>query len=328
MSGTMIALSFGITFLLSVFLAVGITSLIYWVNDRAISPFIVSHRRGLVRAISLSFLAVLYVIQGLQFQVDPVMSVFGYHWAFLNLMLVCLYVIVVQVGDLVTLAVQAVAAGMYVWRFAAPLSGWVVGAYLVWLALLMGCYWQRRRLHESRLLDHLAILAVGVWGIGTIYLTQPRSWDGWWWGRELLAYALLSVIICEANRLMLATDVKTADLQRVAAYERLTGDAAFTRDQAELARLLVRAQDLGLSLTVVALDVDRFGDYSRSVGFLSGNVALVKFADVLHDVVATTPNGRFFRSGGDEFTLALLDATPQATVALVGRHRGGRRSGR
>nr|WP_276580104.1 diguanylate cyclase [Lacticaseibacillus parakribbianus] len=127
---------------------------------------------------------------------------------------------------------------------------------------------------------------------------------------------------------MLATDVKTADLQRVAAYERLTGDAAFTRDQAELARLLVRAQDLGLSLTVVALDVDRFGDYSRSVGFLSGNVALVKFADVLHDVVATTPNGRFFRSGGDEFTLALLDATPQATVALVGRHRGGRRSGR
>lgn len=312
-----IVLSFGATLLFSIFLALGVTSLMYWVYDRAVSPFVVAHRIGIVRLAGLIYLAVLYVLQDMQFRVDPHMRVFGWHWVFLNLMLVSLYVIAVQIGDWVTVALEAFFCAVYLWRYA-QLTPQVALTFCVWVAVLGGLLLARKKMQTSRLWSLVGIVALGLSGVIGIYVSQPRVFDAWWWVRELGAYLVLAVFVSEYTRLTAAADAHTAALQRVAAYEQLTSTAVFSRDQANLEQMLADARRQDQRLTIAALDVDRFAEFNQKHGYLAGNVILVAIADRIQRVLTKSGvSAQLYRSGGEEFTVGFCDISATAAAAIV-----------
>lgn len=317
MSGLPMAGSFLATLLLSIFLALGMSSLLYWANDRALTPWIIAHRLGIIRAAALGYLAVLYLVQAMQYNVDPHMWVFGGYWAFLNLMLISLYVLVIRVGDRATMWVHVLACAVYLNVYAQPLSLAVVSIFAVWVLLLLVLAHFRTQIQQNRWWDYGGLAALGLVGVLGIYVTMPRIFDGWWWLREVTALLIVGVINGEYIRLTATADAKTAQLQRVAMYDQLTKDAVLARDQSDLADLLTQAQHDNTSLIVAAIDVDHFGAINQSHGYLAGNIVLVAVVDrVQHVLKASGQKVRLYRSGGEEFTLGFagIEATQAAAI--------------
>lgn len=318
MSAWMIGVSYTTTLLFSIFLALGMTSLLYWVNDRAVTPFIVAHRVSIVRVAGLAYLWILYILQDLQYRVDPQMHVFGLHWAFLNLMLVSLYVIAVRTGDWVTIIIQALCCAFYLTRYAEPFDGRVVTAYLVWVVVLCGLIVIRKAMQQRRMWDNLGMIALGVTGIIGIYLSRPRVFDAWWWVRELVAYVILGLVVQEYIRLTVTADANTAKMQRVAAYDQMTAASVLAHNQNDIAKLFDLAQVTHQQMVVAAIDVDRFSAFNQRYGYLAGNVVLLSIADTIQSVVRqANVHARLYRSGGEEFTLGFVGATTKQAATIV-----------
>lgn len=306
------------TLFLGVFLAVGMTSLLYWVNDRTVSPFIVRHRKGIIRLAALIYLAVLYEIQAMQYRLDPQMSVFGWHWAFLNLMLVSLYVIIVDMGDWFTATLQGICCGIYLWFYADPFSPVVIATFVIWLVVLTGLYLTRERLMNSRLASYVGMLILGLSGIIGIYVSRPRTFDAWWWVRELTSFVILGIAVTEYRRTIQQTDAKTAELQSVAAYQRLAHSDVFTDDPRMLTQMFTSARSNREPLAVVTLDVDHFSAFNQRYGYLAGNIALVDVADVLQETLTQgNVNARLFRSEGEEFSIGIAGETAEQVAETV-----------
>ncbi|MFD1484483.1 EAL domain-containing protein [Lacticaseibacillus baoqingensis] len=318
MSGGMIGVSYVTTLLFSIFLALGMTSLLYWVDDRAVTPFIVAHRTSIVRVAGLVYLGVLYALQALQYRVDPQMHVFGLHWAFLNLMLISLYVIAVRTGDWVTIIIQELCCAAYLWRYAQPLSAQVLIAYVIWVSVLCSLIVIRHTMQQRRLWDYLGMFALGITGVIGIYVSRPRVFDPWWWVREIMAYLVLGLFVQEYIRLTVAADARTAKLQRVAAYDEMTATAVFARGQTDIATMFDQAQAHHQQLVVAAIDVDHFSAFNQRYGYLAGNIVLLAIVDNLQAVLQKAAiNARLYRVGGDEFTLGFLGATAEQAATIV-----------
>lgn len=318
MSGGMIGVSYATTLLFSIFLAWGMTSLLYWVNDRALSPFIVKHRAWIVRVAGLLYLAVLYLLQDMQYRVDPKMQVFGLHWPFLNLMLVSLYVIAVRTGDWATISLEALCCLIYLWYYAQPFTMAVVGAYLIWVLVLCGLIVKRQVIQARRIWDYLGMAALGITGIGGIYCSLPRQFDPWWWLREVSAYVILSLAVDFYVRLTVSADAHTAELQRVAAYDQMTATAVYAGDQTDMANLFNLATKSQQPLVIAAIDVDRFSTFNQRYGYLAGNIVLLSIVDTIQAILRqTSVTARLYRAGGEEFTLGFLGVTTKEAAAIV-----------
>ncbi|WP_461213527.1 bifunctional diguanylate cyclase/phosphodiesterase [Lacticaseibacillus sp. GG6-2] len=290
----------------------------YWIQERAISPFVVTHRKGIIRTAGLVYLAVLYLTQGALYRLNPTMSLVGWHWAFLNLMLISLYVIAVRIGDWITVSIQELCCAVYLGIYAQPLTPIVIIIWLVWVLVLSGLIVFRQSMQVHRYWDYLGIVVLGLSGIVGIYVSRPRTFDAWWWVRDVGAFLILGVIVAEYNRLTARTDAQTATLQRVSAYEQMTRETMFVHDQTTLSQMLNEAKSQHQQLTIAALDVDRFGEFNQRYGYLAGNIAMVAITDRLRQLLAEFDfKVRLFRSGGEEFTVALLGAdADQANQAI------------
>ncbi|WP_461215774.1 EAL domain-containing protein [Lacticaseibacillus sp. GG6-2] len=319
MSAWMIGVSYTTTLIFSIFLALGMTSLLYWVNDRAVNPLIVAHRTGIVRVAGLVYLWVLYILQDFQYRVDPQMHVFGLHWAFLNLMLVSLYVIAVRTGDWVTIIIQELCCAFYLMRYARPFSPQVVIVFLIWAGVLCGLIVIRHTMQQRRAWDNVGMIALGIAGIVGIYISRPRIFDAWWWVRELSAYVILGLAVQAYIRLTVTADANTAKMQRVAAYDQMTATSVLAHNQSDIAKMFDLAQVTHQKMVVAAIDVDRFSAFNQHYGYLAGNVVLLAIADVIQAVVRKAGvTARLYRSGGEEFTLGFLGATAEEAAAVVG----------
>lgn len=317
MTAGIITLSYVTTLLISIFLAVGVTSLLYWINDRTISPFVVHHRKGIIRTAGLIYLGILYVLQDMQYRVDPQMTVFGWHWAFLNLMLISLYVIAVEIGDGITVLVQAVCCAFYLIHYAQP-SLRVLFVYILWVVVLGLLLATRQHLKKSRWARYSAMILLGLSGIIGIYVTRPRVFDLWWWVRDLSAFIILGVIIGEYTRLMHHTDAQTAELQSMTAYDRLARSKIFTDNQKDIANMLTEAHQKRVPLSIAAVDVDRFNEFNQHFGYQAGNIALVDVADCIRQVIVKSGVfARLYRSSGEEFTIGILGETEDRAAALI-----------
>ena len=319
MSGWFIGVSYTTTLLFSIFLALGMTSLLYWVNDRTVTPFIVAHRATIIRVAGMIYLFVLYILQDFQYRVDPQMQVFGFEWAFLSLMLVSLYVIAVRTGDWVTIIIQELCCGVYLVHFSEPLSVKVIIAYIVWVIVLCGLIVIRHTMQQRRLWDNLGMFALGITGIMGIYVSRPRVFDAWWWVRELSAYIILSLVVQTYIRLTVTADANSSKLLRVAAFDQMTTASVMSRSQNDIVRMFDKAQASHKQLVVAVIDIDRFSAFNQHHGYLSGNVVLLAIADAIQAVVHNSRGSvRLYRSGGDEFTLGFIGMTPEQAAAVVG----------
>jgi diguanylate cyclase (GGDEF)-like protein/PAS domain S-box-containing protein len=101
-------------------------------------------------------------------------------------------------------------------------------------------------------------------------------------------------------------DRKVAEerLHHLAHYDGLTGLPNRALFYATLTKTLVRAGELGLSVAVLFMDLDRFKNINDTLGHAAGDELLRKFADRLVGCVRVRDTAG--RLGGDEFALILM----------------------
>ncbi|MGA8987463.1 GGDEF domain-containing protein, partial [Aeromicrobium sp.] len=125
--------------------------------------------------------------------------------------------------------------------------------------------------------------------------------------------AVVWVICCEGlAALIRELKDKTAELERLAATDSLTGLLNRTRLDAFLERA-------GTSGAVGVIDIDHFKPFNDLYGHVKGDAALVEFAAVL--VGGVRPGDGVFRFGGDEFLVILVDASVEDAGSMIERIR-------
>lgn len=86
-----------------------------------------------------------------------------------------------------------------------------------------------------------------------------------------------------------------------------------------LAREVVRSQRHNRPLSLLALDIDKFKSLNDSLGHLCGDFVLRELADVIRGNVRQ--EDLFARSGGEEFTVVLVETTMDGAVQVAERLR-------
>ena len=128
------------------------------------------------------------------------------------------------------------------------------------------------------------------------------------WSSQISRAILLAIASFICSMIVL----RTRDLRKLSAIDRMTG--LFNRGHFDdrLAMELNRVQRSRAPLSLVMLDVDRFKDFNDRYGHAAGDVGLKTLADRvkqmtrLHDIVA--------RYGGEEFVLLLPDTTAESAL--------------
>ena len=111
----------------------------------------------------------------------------------------------------------------------------------------------------------------------------------------------------------------TADLRAEARTDPLTGVANLRQWSERLGRELERARRGGTTVAVALVDLDRFKLVNDTQGHSAGDALLREVAAGFAQAVRTVD--LVARIGGEEFAVALPDASPEDAVAIVERLR-------
>jgi diguanylate cyclase (GGDEF)-like protein len=100
-------------------------------------------------------------------------------------------------------------------------------------------------------------------------------------------------------------------LRELSTYDDLTYATAYTAYRDELSQLFKQAKTQHEPLTLVSLDVDHFKQVNDQYGHLAGNSVLIGVATTLKAILDRHGlDYRLYRTGGEEFNIAFVGATP------------------
>ena len=138
-------------------------------------------------------------------------------------------------------------------------------------------------------------------------------------GRLVVLFAVTPVMAIMVGRLRAQSDRQVAAMRELAEVDPLTGIAnrrVFLRDGE---RDLPRAHRLGISMAVVAVDIDRFKQVNDTYGHAIGDVVLRTVAERLRQAIRDIDV--LARTGGEEFALILPGTDARAAVIATERIR-------
>lgn len=116
--------------------------------------------------------------------------------------------------------------------------------------------------------------------------------------------------------LTLKLETANRELQRLSAVDGLTGIANRRSFDESLLREWRHCSRLGLSLSLLVLDVDLFKSFNDHYGHQKGDECLRRVAGALEKTIQR-PNDMVARYGGEEFTAILPETEPEGAVAVA-----------
>ncbi len=129
----------------------------------------------------------------------------------------------------------------------------------------------------------------------------------------------LFATIAEHLALALNSAIMFENVERLAAYDPLTGIANHRTMQEFLLKRVIEAQRNETTLGVIMVDVDHFRSFNEEEGHDAGDKVLRMVADVLKATVR--PYDLAARYGGEEFTVVMPGAGVETTLAVAERIR-------
>ncbi|HEX8497845.1 MAG TPA: GGDEF domain-containing protein [Actinomycetales bacterium] len=163
-----------------------------------------------------------------------------------------------------------------------------------------------RRRRSVSLLPYLAV------ALGYGLLVVVASGQGLYpWG------GLVVGAVCMTGLVLARQVVELRESHSNAVTDSMTGLANRPRFNDALLRALGDAERSGVSVGLLAIDLDGFKDINDTFGHRAGDDVLVAFAGLLRSAVSRTDTAG--RLGGDEFAVVLPDAAALTNVAAVAR---------
>lgn len=303
---TEIFTSFTLSLITNFIVMVGATSFFYWLNASTATPFVFAHRRLLTLVTSFGFMAFLFA-QMLNHAYYTHLQT-GYHWTYLNMMILTIYLLNLQLG----LRWQAIAdAGLivvYYLTFGAPLT--ILGGIATLIACVTLYLTQANatRLIHNRPLKY-TVFAIFAAAILTMVAQMHLATDNWFWFRQLIALSIMAVLCLEFDQLMRLTRQRTDEIHELASIDELTGVHNFGTFNKELDKRFAEFQQNGVPYSVFEGDLDHFKQINDTYGHPSGNIVLKQLALELDAFADTLPfPATAYRLGGEEF--AIIAQTP------------------
>jgi diguanylate cyclase (GGDEF)-like protein len=117
----------------------------------------------------------------------------------------------------------------------------------------------------------------------------------------------------------LALSIHRRDLHHMAQTDGLTGLLNRRAFEEILARELLRAKEIGKSVAVLLVDIDRFKQVNDRWGHQAGDEVIRRVSDSLRK--SMRPSDALSRFGGEEFMILLRDVTTEQSGEIAGRLR-------
>ena len=107
-------------------------------------------------------------------------------------------------------------------------------------------------------------------------------------------------------------------LKQLANYDQLTNAKTYSLYREELTQMFNDSKAGTAPLTLIALDIDHFKQINDHYGHLAGNSILIGVATTLSDTLnAAGKINRLYRTGGEEFNIAIPGQTPDDVLPLI-----------
>lgn len=313
MSNLMILQSFLLALVMNIIISFGATSVLYQINDRTSSPFLVRHKELLIQVTGVAYVLFLFLAFRFHFQLDPQMTGYGAHWTFLNMILIAVYVMALYAGNLIQAGVWALIMAYYYFGYRITSSPIGVIGYFLFVGLLLYFITHRRYFLSARAPYYLGMLLFCTIGIVVVYSMAPRQLDLWFWVRQIGALLTIGVATGEYSNLMTVMDRHYAAAKHGATHDELTGLANYAEFSADAVRRYEQLHQSGARYTFLEIDLDHFKQINDTYGHPAGNTVLQAVARVLQNFAHNMPGvSNAYRLGGEEFGLLFDDEmTPE-----------------
>lgn len=158
-------------------------------------------------------------------------------------------------------------------------------------------------------------LTIGSRLVGLLEIVSREDDSGFLESQDLF------MTVAEHLSLALNSALMYENVERLAAFDPLTGIANHRTMQEFLQRRIVEAARSQGSLGVIMLDVDHFRTFNEEEGHDAGDKVLKLVADVLRNCVR--PYDLAARYGGEEFTVVMPGVNEETTLVIAERIRTG-----
>ncbi|KRM77707.1 diguanylate cyclase phosphodiesterase domain-containing protein [Secundilactobacillus collinoides DSM 20515 = JCM 1123] len=311
----LVTISYLSSLIANVIVLLGAVSLFTWLEKETERNFIARHRNLVLCAMGISFIVLAYGEAWTNGHSSS--NLIGFHWTYLNVVIVAVYNLLLRVKTKWILALTLVltAAWMLATR---PLAVVTAGMYakLVFVMVLeCGVYRFADQIQKTAAMYFVdfTIFSAGCLWLGPNLYTQ-QSLDAW--ARQIIALVVLEFAVFWYGRTLYRQNIKLEQFRHDAEFDDLTGVHSFGVFNRDLLRLFNTFKTDQQAYSLYALDVDHFKHINDTYGHLAGNEVLKAISHEIDCVVTHVEyQTRLYRTGGEEFTVILQAIKPDAKRA-------------
>ncbi|WP_461215844.1 GGDEF domain-containing protein [Lacticaseibacillus sp. GG6-2] len=281
----------------------GATSFFYWLQSSTATPFVIRHRKFFELGASVTFMTFLFCQAMANTYLDQMM--YGFHWTFLNLLIVTMFMLNLQVVSKWQVIIDAVLTLAYLVLFSTPLRVLGLVSWAVGIASLGIVQAYTPQLRQKRCFEYGLLVVFAAAMLTMVYQMQPEHLDVWFWVRQLSALVIIGVFCVEFDQVMRGTQNRTDNIETRANRDELTGllnFGAFNRALTD--HFTAFKAGTGSAYVVFEYDLDWFKRVNDTYGHLAGNKVLHKLAqEIQRHAQSTVEPATVYRLGGEEFAM-------------------------
>jgi diguanylate cyclase (GGDEF)-like protein len=241
----------------------------------------------------------------------------GYHWIYLVLELLILYYLTVAIPSKWQLVTSL--ATILVWYWITPelaISWPVLGGLCVacLFTILLTHYREHCLTNRWFYIGSLVVFCAPFLIVAN--LSAPIMWVNLVF--EAIAWLFFATEMYEINDFLQRHNRLLKHYQQQADYDDLTRLKNFRAFRSDLEKVFHRAQALDQRYALYSMDIDHFKQINDTYGHLAGNQVLQQVAQTLIGLQGQlTHAAAFYRTGGEEFALLMVDIVENEQAALT-----------
>lgn len=308
-----VTLSYVSSLFANAIILLGSVSIFTWFDRQTDKHFILKHKSVILTLLGVIF--VLFVHGEAWSNVNLSQNLIGLHWTYLNVEIVALFNLTLrirsvwQIVSTVALTMLWSLSNMHVFNWSALL---LLGSLVV--IEILTFYYANIICNHGFLYVASFVLNAGFVFLITTNIYGQQDWLSWI--RQITALVILDLVVFTYSRMLRSQTSLLNLFKHQAQFDDLTSVRKLGVFNDDLEQLYNLYQDTGKMYAIYAIDIDHFKKINDNYGHIAGNQVLKRVAQRLDQIVKNVGyRARLYRTGGEEFTVILLDIAEDASRA-------------